>query len=162
MSDEKAEGQEPELPKISRRRKRAAEEYALGNCTKAEAYRRAGMSKPTQTSQQIADRAYQLFQRPEVKAWVAHLTKQSEEEYEVRKTKAVRTQYLLSIGDIETLVKENGEIFRDTKVSDITKAYELLSKTFGWVKEKVEHSGSIETPKLELILNAPGTPPKAD
>lgn len=138
------ETKEPDLPKISRRRKRFAEEYIVNGCTKSEAYRRAFGIKKGWDSQRIADNAYRVYNRPEVKTYIAHLQKEIQEEYEARKARVLRTQYLLSIGDIETLATENGSVFREAKVSDINEATKNISRMLGWMSDNVD-----------LNLNAP-------
>lgn len=108
-TDEK-QAQEPELPKISRRRKRCADYFFIGNCTKAEAYRRTFPIKPEWDAQRIADNAYRVFCRPEVKAYLAHLAKQAEDEYDLRKHVVLSKLYASATSNIRDLYDEKGEL----------------------------------------------------
>lgn len=157
MSDDttKTAQEEKEAPKITRREKRWADLYLEG-ISGAEAVRRMGYKGPRPDMV-----AWRFKQRPAVKNYLAEQRAQAEYAHRVHKERVERTLYLLSVADIEELQKLN-PLFKDVKVSDVTRAAEVLSKIMGWTKDRIEHSGSIETPTLQLVLNAPGTPRKAD
>ena len=77
------------------------------------------------------------------------------------------------VAGIETVQERDGEdpdgnpvyaTVRKVKLLDRTKMVELIGKhvDVGAFKEKVEHSGSIATPELKLVLHGTAPSPAAD
>lgn len=102
--------QEPDVPKISRRRKRCAEYYFVENCTKAEAYRRTFPVKPEWDAQRIADNAYRVFNHPQVKAYLAYLARQAEDEYDIKKHVVLSKLYAAATANVRDLYDEQGNL----------------------------------------------------
>lgn len=97
------------LPKLTRRVKRAAEEHFLG-ASKAEAYRRAFAIKDGWDAQRIADNAYRVFKRPEVKAYLAQLAKDAEEQYEIRKHLVLAKLTASATANAQDLYDDKGQL----------------------------------------------------
>lgn len=91
MSDA-SPGDQPRLPKLTRRRRRWADEFLTG-VSGAEACRRMGMKG---TPQQLADRGYKIHWRPEVQAYLKERRQDILDAAGVRQEEIVRELKLIA------------------------------------------------------------------
>lgn len=132
-------------PKITRRRKRAAEEFFLG-ATKAEAYRRAFAVKEGWDARRVADNAYRVFKHPEVKAYLAYLAKEAEEHYEIRKHLVVTKLIAAATANAQDLYDEKGELI------PIHRLPREIAATISSVEVEEQYDGQGENRKFVGVL----------
>ena len=114
MTDEKVEDTPKASAKLTRRRRRWADEYLTG-VTGAEACRRIGMEG---TPQHLADRASRIKRRPEVKAYLEERRKDLSEATQIRAEQIARELSFIAFGSLKNLFDADGNIISVRNLSD--------------------------------------------